>query len=630
MGKTAHENFDEGYKLFQKEEFALAIRYFDLALRQHQNSELSNPDHKNSEIKKGPKSELGKCLRLKGMSLYYLCQYDEAFPVLENALQYDKEDAELWYEIGMIHYLRKEYADAVCYYNEALRCRPCFPQVLNGKGLIYNELEEYGKAIAYYKKALALQSDLGDAWLNLGNTFSTLEEHEKAFHCYRKASKYNPENPLYQQDVLSYAGDELNELGQSAKALPWFDQALKINPQSFQIWFNKGEALEKLGEDKKALFCYTQAQSLLNAEPEPVVIEKLQIAIREYFMLISLEQYETAILGCCKMRGLANFNSSWSYQGYAHLLRKKFTEAEECFNQILPNLNGVSSAASSVQGIVGKSTEIPPSQPQPPNDAIIFALQGLEFIEKRQNKHFSFQQTERYISEYPQEKHILSQLYLLRGHVLFAFGQDKKARSTLQQILKTDPQYTQSQQLIKKINEASLSREKEKSPTEVQEYQQWEEKQRRLLAGKKDTVKIKNPKPKFHRRIEIMVPQTVEETGDPYKNIRQQWTEPKRPLSPDSWLRTIAKALPMPLYTYTTEPTRRYTELPPYSWLEAIPPKPTTRYAERKKQERTAKHNIAGIPQIPLSSFWRNPFREMRMPPPSTKTIKENKATLDI
>lgn len=439
--KTADQDFNQGNIFFQNKQYTEALHHFNLALQQYQDLD---PDFKNQ------KSKL--TLLLKGSSLFHLGSYEEALPILQEASRFYPNDAELWYKIGLTHFFLEQYYDAIGAYDQALHCKPCFPQVLSAKGLVCEERGEYETAIFYYNRALVLQPNLREAWLNLGNISSMRGNHEEALEHYLAAATCPPENSIHPEDALNYAGKECDALGKFTQALSLYSQALELNPQSFETLFNQGQTLEKMGEDQQALFCYRQVFTLLNTEPETLTIEKLQAALSEYFVLLNLKQYEEAISCCEKMRRVANFKLSWSFEGYVYLLQKNFPQAENYFIQAISNSNNACSSTFLSRKMIAQPTFTLPSPST--DDAFIFALQGHELITQCKNKPLFLPQTEKYISTYLQKEkdQTLSQLYLIRGYVFFAFQQLDAAKLSLNKALEKDSNCIPAQRLITQIN----------------------------------------------------------------------------------------------------------------------------------------------------------------------------------
>ncbi|TET74627.1 MAG: tetratricopeptide repeat protein, partial [Dehalococcoidia bacterium] len=59
----------------------------------------------------------------------------------------------------------------------------------------------------------------------------------------------------------------LGNLNRLAEALACLDEALLLNPDYAEAWYNKGVALEKLGQWKQALAAYERARELEKGKP---------------------------------------------------------------------------------------------------------------------------------------------------------------------------------------------------------------------------------------------------------------------------------------------------------------------------------------------------------------------------
>ncbi len=57
-------------------------------------------------------------------------------------------------------------------------------------------------------------------------------------------------------------GDLRDSEGQYEKAIVAYDNALRIDPEDADVWFNKGETLKKMGKSTEAMRCIETAINL--------------------------------------------------------------------------------------------------------------------------------------------------------------------------------------------------------------------------------------------------------------------------------------------------------------------------------------------------------------------------------
>ena len=94
-----------------------------------------------------------------------------------------------------------------------------------------------------------------------GNTYDALKKHDLAIADYKDTVRLLPDfAPAYANIALQYC-----RLGDYKAALEYYDQALKVNPQSGYAMYGRGVALSRLGQVEAA---NEQLAAANNADPE--------------------------------------------------------------------------------------------------------------------------------------------------------------------------------------------------------------------------------------------------------------------------------------------------------------------------------------------------------------------------
>jgi len=136
------------------------------------------------------------------------------------------EDAEAWYNKGIILDDLDRLQEAIDCYDRALEINPMDASIWYKKGAALNKLGEYQDAIGCYDRALEINPRLAKAWYNKGAALYDLVKHQEALSCY--------------------------------------DMALEINPRYAEAWYNKGVTLGNLGKLQEALDAF---QNLIKIGP---------------------------------------------------------------------------------------------------------------------------------------------------------------------------------------------------------------------------------------------------------------------------------------------------------------------------------------------------------------------------
>lgn len=190
-------------------------------------------------------------------------------------------------EKGKVAFSKKNYQDAVKWYNRALKIKNnsayawnCKGMALAGKGQFADAVECYDKALemkksheAYYNKAIillkmkmfnetiksineAISLNRNDArsWYVKGLVFSKMNKPRVAIKCYNTALDLIPENNLFW-----YAkGKALAKLERYDEALECYETALEINSKDVNVLFEKGRLLSYKNRVDEAIIAFDE------------------------------------------------------------------------------------------------------------------------------------------------------------------------------------------------------------------------------------------------------------------------------------------------------------------------------------------------------------------------------------
>ena len=137
---------------------------------------------------------------------------------LKQAMRLQSNNPHVLRLLGVIHAQRKQYAEALKYFNDSLRALPKNSLALSNLGNVFFELKQYGDALNAYDKSIKIDPNYHEAWSNKGNA--------------------------------------LNELKRFDEALAHYDKALSLNPNYHEASWNKGLTLLLLGDFENGLPLY--------------------------------------------------------------------------------------------------------------------------------------------------------------------------------------------------------------------------------------------------------------------------------------------------------------------------------------------------------------------------------------
>ncbi|MDZ8105466.1 MAG: tetratricopeptide repeat protein [Nostoc sp. DedQUE12a] len=104
------------------------------------------------------------------------------------------------------------------------------------------------------EKHQEIQSSL----LNFSWNLINLKRYQDALRCLNKALTFTPDS----SDICFAKGYALDDLGRLEEAIASYDQATKIKPDKDEAWYNRGIALFNLGRLEEAIASYDQATKI--------------------------------------------------------------------------------------------------------------------------------------------------------------------------------------------------------------------------------------------------------------------------------------------------------------------------------------------------------------------------------
>ncbi len=290
----------------QKESYAIALKYFDLALKINQTNEivLNNRGNvlKELNLLDDALKSYDEALRIKpdfvdahnnrGRVLRELNRLDDALKSYDEALRIKPDFADAHNNRGNVSKELKRLDDTLKSYDEALRIKPDFADAYNNRGVALKELKRFDDALKSYDEALQIKPNFADAYNNRGVILKELKRPEDALKSYDEAIRIKPDFA----DAYNNRGNVLIELKRPDDALNSYDEAIRIKPDFADAYNNRGLALKELKRLDDALKSYNEA---LRIKPDytPVLWNKslLMILDGEYIEGWSLYEVRTEL-----------------------------------------------------------------------------------------------------------------------------------------------------------------------------------------------------------------------------------------------------------------------------------------------------------------------------------------------
>lgn len=126
------------------------------------------------------------------------------------------------------------------------------------QSIVFEEEKDWKGLENHSLKRIKIMPKDAYAWYALGIAYYKLGQPAKSIEAYQQALRINPEAKKAWNNI----GFTYSELGQNAKAIEAYQQALRINPEDYVAWYNLGNAYAKSGLTAKAIELYKQALRL--------------------------------------------------------------------------------------------------------------------------------------------------------------------------------------------------------------------------------------------------------------------------------------------------------------------------------------------------------------------------------
>ena len=328
----------------------------------------------------------------KGQNFLNWERDDDAILCFKNALMFerkqdstfDKKNYQIAYSLGEIYVRKKDYPEAIKYFEESLKIKPEYTQSLRELGLIYIHSSEDEKAKECFNKVLKYERENINALDNLGYIHEYNKEYKEAIKFFSKVKQLKDDNDTeifaevheaycyFQKNDLEHAEllinkekikknetqDSFKVRGDICKAAKKFNEAIENYEKEFGwinvrdgIWFDLAYCHQLIGNNELCIEYY-----LKNLEYFDLGSGTAQNLGDAY---TALGQYENGLkwynLGLEKFPGKEDilYNKADLY-----IKQDKNEDAIKCYDEILKN-DKISS-----DEILGDASQIGQKDPQ--------------------------------------------------------------------------------------------------------------------------------------------------------------------------------------------------------------------------------------------------------------------------
>ena len=240
----------------------------------------------------GPGSVVGfdsVSLNISGDQLYQRGDLDGAVGEFKNALALDPNNVNVHNSLGVCYGILGDLDNALEEFKSALDIQSEEVMATYNTGLVYMLKGENKKALDYFQKANATE-ELFETAFQAGRLHLDQNEPEAARPYFERAIRLNPEAAA----AYRYLGDSLHALEQLQEAIAAYKQAIKKNPNDAASLSAMGSLFYELGENPEIaeLFC---RQSVAIESDNGLYRNRLaQVLLCQNLPLDALDQFRKA------------------------------------------------------------------------------------------------------------------------------------------------------------------------------------------------------------------------------------------------------------------------------------------------------------------------------------------------
>lgn len=207
-----------------------------------------------------------------GRNLRNLNKIDEARDNFRKAQQLKSNSPSLYYELGLIHFIKREYSYARNAMEKAIKKGYDTAPLRIHLGKVYYQMGMFDRAEDCFKRVLDVYPQEGSIYFLLGIVYKSKIEYQLAIEAFSNAVKYGSNQ---KEEHLGLA-EIYTRLGYWDKAIREYEAILEYEPDNFVAHYFLGWIFEIQGFEDKAIREYIIANKI-NPDDEDTKLKLTQI-----------------------------------------------------------------------------------------------------------------------------------------------------------------------------------------------------------------------------------------------------------------------------------------------------------------------------------------------------------------
>jgi len=198
-------------------------------------------------------------LYILGYVLFRQGRHEGAVVALREALSKRPENADAHKILGLSHFQMDQKIEARKELQSAVRINPALTEAHYFLGRVNYTLNRFGEARQAFERAIQLESKFMKAYDNLGLTLDALGKDHEAIETFREAIELNENLKINSKWPYLNLGEVLLKQDQYSQSIPYFQEALSIDPNWAKAHACLGKALVREGKNEEAKASFLKA-----------------------------------------------------------------------------------------------------------------------------------------------------------------------------------------------------------------------------------------------------------------------------------------------------------------------------------------------------------------------------------
>ncbi len=160
-------------------------------------------------------------------NLFQKGEYNQAFDKFFEALKYDEENDEVYYELGRCNYYIKSFQDSIAHFKRAIAIKPQESRYYFGLGCAYDEMGAIKNAKIAFYDAINIDPMNTSARIAYAIMLTKELEYAQSIEQFSEVLKYIPDNA----DTLYNLALAYELVGDIERAIKYYKKALEVEPK---------------------------------------------------------------------------------------------------------------------------------------------------------------------------------------------------------------------------------------------------------------------------------------------------------------------------------------------------------------------------------------------------------------